>query len=157
MPKSLELNRQKGSILAGVLALSVAMTAVAGGYVLMAGNTAGRRLDSQEDLRLHYAAEAGMLVGVRWLKEYGPEYIQNKLWTDTVRISGPEYRIDNCPVSVVLFLTAGGWYRFRSLATLGDKRDTLAITLDVNSSQPGIPKSHPWTDNWQESYRLAKP
>lgn len=173
MPKPFELSNQKGSVLAGVLALSIAMTAIAGGYVVLSGNTAGRRLDAMEDLRLHYAAEAGAQLGVRWLKEYEPKYYSNwssddkiqypPLWTNPIPIIQDGINIDDFFVSVWLdtILNPGGppSFKLRSEATRGPDKETLVITWRINSANPGTSpaKSKPFLDNWVESYKPGKP
>lgn len=169
MPESFELKGQRGSILAGVLALTMAMTAIAGGYILMSGNTAGRRLDAMDDLRLHNAAEAGALLGMRWLKEHDAKYYGKNptIWDKEVPITPTDFSIDNIGVQVkaVPTPTGPGIFQINSQATSMDQKEILVITWSINSAaapDPADPtnngfKSTPYTDNWIETYKPRTP
>lgn len=50
----------------------MAMTIAAGGLIMMASNAAGLEISSSDDQQLHYAAEAGMQMGIRWTRNYLP-------------------------------------------------------------------------------------
>jgi hypothetical protein len=164
MPESCELKGQKGSILVGVLALSIAMTTIAGGYILVSGNTASRRLDAMDDLRLHYAAEGGAQLGLRWLKAYDSTYYGRKptVWDEEVRITPDNFQIDNFGVQVKAVPTPPSSavpFKIVSQATSMDKKNTLVISWSINSAtdqHPADPAhnyiSIPYTDNWVETY-----
>jgi hypothetical protein len=169
MPESFQLKNQRGSILAGVLALTMAMTAIAGGYILMSGNTAGRRLDSIDDLRLHNAAEAGALLGMRWLKEYEAKYYGEAppVWDTEVPITPADYEIDNIKVQVKAVHTPAGpgIFQINSRAISLDQKETLVITWAINSADDlsaadqatkGY-KSTNATDRWVETYLPGNP
>jgi hypothetical protein len=154
------------------MALSVAMTAVAGGYVLMAGNSAGVRIDSMNYQRIHYAAEAGAMLGMRWLREYpankyskqgAAEPRTNPEWTDPITLTPTGYTMDGLELIVKAVPSLDdprGDFQIVSEATFGNHRDTVVITWGVtsgnnNGSPP--PVSTNTSDFWYETYKPGKP
>ncbi len=135
------INNQRGSILVGVLALSLAMTIVAGGYLLVVANGNKDAELATKDLGLYYSADAGLLRGVRWMRSqnptyFGPSWTSNLLLTDS-----PEETetIDGIRVKVVLY--APPLQQLKCTATRGAGYDTLIMIWRFDGAVPTVTTS----------------
>lgn len=70
MQKHPELRRQRGSVLAGVIVLSMIMTLAAGGFVLASSFVTGTQLDVKNIRLLQFAGESAAQMGVRHMRNY---------------------------------------------------------------------------------------
>jgi hypothetical protein len=92
---------QRGSILAGVLAMSMVMSLSAAGLLLVAANSR-----NDEDMAFRRAgcyldAESGLMLGAAWLKIKGTGYIsQNQGWGGNLK-TFPAILLDNKSVVTV--------------------------------------------------------
>jgi hypothetical protein len=64
------LINQKGSILVGVVAISLMMTAAAGGFLVLAGNSSGDSEDYSNELAFRYAAESALVMGAACIRAH---------------------------------------------------------------------------------------
>src|SRR4051812_13279010 len=80
MPQQQPMKSQKGSVLVGMVALSAVLTMVAGGYLFATANSGSEVEKSADENGLHYAAETGMQIGVRWMRNYYPTFF-NETWS----------------------------------------------------------------------------
>ncbi len=159
---------QRGSVLAGVIALSLVMTLAAAGLITMSANTSIAEISSGADLQLHYAAEAGALLGVCWARNYAPVKIADNTWPtpDTTTITrGPLSdgweNIDGFQVKVVMLkppIAGAGpevLHRLQVRARDGVNRGVLKISWDIVgvNIEPGDPlRCNPVRANWKEIY-----
>ena len=67
--QELAMKPQQGSILVGVIALSLFMTMAAAGFIALAGSSSNEETNFWNDMRRFRVAESGLLMGVRWLRE----------------------------------------------------------------------------------------
>jgi hypothetical protein len=165
------MQSQRGSILVGVIALSMAMTLAAGGLIVMSINTAKDESGSATDIQLHYAAESAMQMAAYWLKYYNASDIEDRDWmkpefvlTSTGLIDNPGYAtIEGMQVKVTLIANTTGDapHTLQALAKDGVNKEILRITWDVVSAaaiagadpnNPYIEKSNITMRNWKESY-----
>jgi hypothetical protein len=130
---------QKGSVLVGVLALSVAMTVAAGGFILLAANTAKDGTRILEDRALHYAAESATYMGIRWVRSYS--YLPSEMpvtWDDSLVLTpgADGWTVMDDAWVKVKFVDdpggGGGHFAIKTWATMGAGRDTLLIIWQIN-------------------------
>jgi|GEM_PF-7122899 len=151
------MKSQRGSILVGVIGLSLVMTVAATGLVMITTNSANVAEYRQGDVDIHAAAEAGMQMGVAWIRNYHPNEIDS--YGGSQRISPTDFVILNGYTvndSITCLLPpAVPECRLIVTATLGPQHDSLTITWDmVNSPMPGGPTPFnctPTMSNWQET------
>jgi hypothetical protein len=135
------MNRQKGSILIGVMAMSVAMTVAASGLILLSANTDMGGSANLESMALRNAAESGAQMGVRWIRNYLETDIPTT-WNDSLVLTpGVDgfMNLDGIKVKVKFVDdpgAGGGHFAVKTWATYGPKRDTLEIIWQVNSLNP---------------------
>lgn len=145
------MKNQRGSVLVGVIGISIAMSVAAGGFILLSGNTAKIETDSKANLQLHYAAESGMYMGVRWIKEHA----STTTWPNYMVLTpgGESFTsMDGSKVKVTFekVLACAGCYVLASFATAGTGTDTLKIVWQINSITNVLNKAYPWMDFWKE-------
>ncbi|MDQ3001794.1 MAG: hypothetical protein M3Y08_11105 [Fibrobacterota bacterium] len=154
------IKRQKGSVLVGVLALSVAMTVAAGGLIMLAANTAKDGSQILEDRALHYVAESATYMGVRWVRSY----LQTEIpvtWDDSLVLTpgADGFTVMDDVWVKVKFVDdpggGGGHFAIKTWATLGAGRDTLLIIWQINSlgtptSGSGL-NSNAYLADWTET------
>lgn len=140
---------QRGSILAGVVGLTVGLTAALAGFLVMATNSNRLEADSESETQLHYAAESAMEMGLRWLRTYPGEptplhltdddwptnpVVLNSANNDPAAAANNYTTMDGAQVKVVFFANhsgAGEKHAIRCFATFGSGRDTLEINYYV--------------------------
>ena len=149
------MNTEKGSVLVGVLAISIVMTLAAGGFILVAGNSSKDIQVSESDLSLHYAAESGANLGVAWIREQPAE--SHVSWDGSISLNTePDgyTNINGVQVRISVEGVAGGTplRRVRCSATKGLNMNVLVITWDVLSVTANGAKCTPVLANWTESY-----
>jgi hypothetical protein len=137
---------QRGSVLVGVLALSLVMTIAASSYIMLSTNSAKDALSAGTDKQLFYAAESGMNIALRWIRGYShvnliARTIPNNL-TLTKGTNG--YQSLNGALVKVILLWGGpgeGLYTIKSIAYSEATHDTLRITQFVSNpiAGPGAP------------------
>ena len=152
------MNGQNGSVLAGVLSISVALSLVAGGFVAVVAEKSNQETTAISNLQVQYAAEAGMLMGLRWTRYYPFASIDEPTFAaNLVLTPGTDgfQNMDGIYVKVV-FLSGGlGVHVMQSFATLGTHQDTVELTWQMN--HPG--SSTPITlnlDRWVETFHPGK-
>lgn len=152
------MKNQRGSVLVGVIGISIAMSVAAGGFILLSANTAGTEVRSATNLRLHYAAESGIFMGVRWVKTHN---FVGTAWPSYLVITPDEESfttIDGIKVKVTFETGAagGGNYQLRSVATQGDNMEKVEVSWQINSFNPDAAnKAVPSLQNWKETYTPA--
>ncbi|MBW8888366.1 MAG: hypothetical protein JF616_11480 [Fibrobacteres bacterium] len=145
---------QRGSILAGVVGLTVGITAAIAGFLVVAGNTTRLEADSESDIQLHYAAQSAMVMGLRWLRSYpdpsippnghlgddnwpAQPIVLNSPGNNDTAITANNYSaMDGAQVKVVFSATPTEFehHKLRCLATMGSGKDTLEINYYVKSA-----------------------
>ena len=149
------MKNQQGSILVGILALSLVMTMAAGGFILLSGNTTNRVSMSQQNLQLHYAAEAGIHLAVRWTRNYPIDKINDVTWADpldlTTGLNGYDI-LNGYKIKVTIFNGGAGTHWLKSFAIGPDHTDSLEITQQINIATvaPAPFKSTPALSKWIE-------
>jgi hypothetical protein len=163
---------QRGSVLVGVIALSLAMTLAAGGLMVMSINTAKDESGSATDIQLHYAAESAMHMAAYWLKYSAADDLENRNWNKPsfVLTSTSEFHDDpgyatiegmQVKVSLIANATGDAPHSLQALAKDGVNKGILKITWDMVSADaiagadpddPYTPKSNIIMRNWKESY-----
>ena len=129
------MNPQRGSILAGVVGLTAGLSAVVAGFLAIATTTNRVETDSEADMKTHYAAEAGMHMGIRWLRTYPKDKTSLPDWpASPIAINnafGTYSDFEGVQVKVIFQSSAGEYqnHKLRSLATLGPGRDTVEISM----------------------------
>ena len=158
MQESVQLNGQRGSVLAGVLMLSVAFSLVAGGFVASVADKANQETAAISNLQVQYAAESGMLMGLRWARTYpfasihDPNFAANLVLTPG---SNGFQDIDGISVKVV-FLPGGlGVHTMQSFATTGAHKDTVELTWQMNDPDNSSPINLN-LDRWVETFHPGK-
>lgn len=63
------IGNPRGSVLVGVVAFSILMAIAAGGYMNLTGSTVNHEVAALDEDKALYAAESGLLVGGRWLRD----------------------------------------------------------------------------------------
>jgi hypothetical protein len=171
------MSKQRGSVLIGVMALSLLMTIAASGFILVTANTANDGLGSAANRQLHYAAESGLYLGIRWARSYDvgdPAVLtidDPTWWADGLVLTKDQYGtagfadIDGMSVMVILGPDpAGGRHRLTSLATAGPGQDTLEIFQAINFATQGDRSGSgdasilcsPAMDKWVETVHPGK-
>jgi hypothetical protein len=140
------MNGQQGSILAGVVGLTVGITAALAAFLVVAGSSNRLEADSESETQLHYSAQSAMTMGLRWLRIFPDTKTNDLTWPATAvclnSMPGNFTIMDGVWVKVVFFATPGEYqnHRIRCFATMGSGRDTLEInyylaSTDMNSSK----------------------
>jgi hypothetical protein len=158
MPRQ-SLKNQKGSILVGVILLSLAMTIAAAGFLLYVSNGSKDMDLAAQDIALHNAAESGMLMGVRWLREHPKADLMGGLVDVLLTDTAGEYTtLDGYQIKV--WLKGNPNRLLQCIATKGFGEDSLGITWhvedDVRSgpdSLTGPLRSSPNLTNWTETLK----
>ncbi len=158
MPRQ-SLKNQKGSILVGVILLSLAMTIAAAGFLLYVSNGSKDTDQAVQDMALYNAAESGMLMGVRWMRGQTKAGLEaglvDRLLSDTV---GEYAFIDGYRVRV--WLQGNPNRLLKCLATKGPREDTLGITWHIKDTVARGPDwpagpllSSPDLNNWKDTLK----
>ena len=163
------MKRQRGSVLVGVVALSLAMTIAAGGLIVMSANSALSDVDATKDLELRLAAEAGMQMGLQWTRYYSVADLNDPAWMapgfvltyESLGVPGFE-DFDGTKVKVSLLSNAmgGGFAHYvEALAKEDNGPGILRITCNVIAEPAVSPPasyipiiSHPQLLDWKETY-----
>jgi hypothetical protein len=143
------MNSQRGSTLAGVLALSTIMLTAAGGLLLIEANVGNDEANAWDESRLLYGAESGIMMGARWIR-VGTASDINSMAVGTLPIT-PEpdhWTTDDLVKVIVVVENDGTVKRLRSKATLG--KDTAQITWDISSASGAAPLTLSMT-NWKDT------
>jgi hypothetical protein len=129
---------EKGSVLAPVIAFSVLIFLAIGGYMGLARHVVTLEIDELNDAKAFLAAESGLLIGTRWLREEAN-------WTryKSTGYPGSVYHgtINNLTVSVTITLELSGDLLIKSIASGGDLQYSKALSWTVtpmNWNDPGI-------------------
>jgi hypothetical protein len=152
------MKNQRGSVLVGVIGISIAMSVAAGGFILLSSNTAGIEVGSATNLQLHYAAESGIFMGVRWVKAHNNA---GTAWPNyqVITPGGESFTtIDGIKVKVTFEVGApgGGAYQLKSVATPGSGMEMVEVSWQINSFNPDAAgKAVPSLQNWKETYTPA--
>jgi hypothetical protein len=153
------MSGQRGSVLVGVLAISLILTVAASGYLFVMGNTGKDELANANDQTLHYAAESAMYMAVKWVRGHSKAFHADTWDGSLVLTPGTDgySNIDGILARVVITGLPGGppLRRLRCYATAGSGKDTLVLTwlldrVDQDLSDPL--RCIPFLSNWQESY-----
>ncbi len=168
MPQPLSRqNRQKGSTLITVVALSTVMTMAAGGFMLVVSN-AGKDLDTGDSgAALHYVAESAIILGARWIRchdststVFDPTTTTSLVITPGVwkSLYGASIRVSFDPGSPLY--PAGPLRTLNCAATFGTGKDTVFISWDMNNLplHDADPVTHckPVLSNWRETVHPGK-
>lgn len=148
------------------MAISLAMTVAAGGFIAMAGNNSVTEIGSGRDQQLHYAAEAGAQLGVRWARTYLNTEIGDPGWPAVMPFAitaGDDgwVTLNGMQVKVILLPGPGGpdpedvQHVLRVLAKDDFNQGTLEINWDISDVQadgvaPIFCKFE--LSNWREIY-----
>ncbi|MBN2038151.1 MAG: hypothetical protein JW768_15525, partial [Chitinispirillaceae bacterium] len=131
-------NGQKGSILISVVAFITLMTIAMGGFLGVARNMVVQETVGFNDDRAFLAAESGLLIGTRWLRESN-----NWLQYKSSGYAGNVYQeqINGYDVTVTVFVDANGRLRIRSITCGLDLPYAKALSWSVseaNWNNPGV-------------------
>lgn len=162
------MRRQRGSVLVGVIALSLSMTLIAGGVIVMSVNSSTDEANSRRDIQMHYAAESGMQMGLYWARYYEKIDLEDPDWkkpeyvlSQTDNHGTPGFAdINGMKVRVALVARVGGAGPPHTLEVLvkdGINPGILKVTWDINSADAFTDadhdvKSRPSASNWKETY-----
>ncbi len=147
------MRSQRGSVLAGVLGLSVVMAIAAGGMIVASGNAGNLTSASNQDLSLHYAAESGMLMGARWIRTHTQTTYASPLWTTgTLDLTGGYSLLDGFQVKTWIEHISGGIDTLRTRAFLEGGKDTLQLSWTVDAVGNAADPNRPILSNWKEKY-----
>jgi len=157
------MKRQRGSILAGVVGLTVVVTAALGGFLVMVGSSNRIEADSETETQLHYAAESAMDMGLRWLRTYPVTKTNVSNWPAapiTLNSATGDFTLqDGAWVKVIFSASPAEFeaHKLRCFATLGSGRDTLeinyylALTTQVQEDEGGTTLYGLATAQWRET------
>lgn len=160
MPQPGSLKGQRGSALAAVLGLSVAISLAAGSYLLVVTN-ADRNSDLlEQDGALTFAAESGVLLGARYITRHDSLDFAALAVGTPYSLAGWS-PMDGFQVKVDLHkVTAPNRFAVESWATRGAGGDTLVARMDVlitlDADGPADDSCVIALSNWQTSLRLAQ-
>jgi hypothetical protein len=151
---------QRGSILIGVLAMSLIMTVAAGGMMFVAANSGNDEQGSAENLTLHYTAESGIYLGLKWIRGHDSVFHDTHK-AETMVLTLPEDGydlIDGINLRVVLKPHPDGLPK-RTLETTAfydGAKDTLVVKWAVEIRRAlgldSLTRSRSILSQWQESY-----
>jgi hypothetical protein len=129
------LKRQRGSILAATVGLSVVLSAAAAGFILVSGQVRGGDVDAINRAKLYYSAESGLLMGTRRvLKTWRSVDMRSSFFASTTYVSGPTKDVDGVRDSVVMIKNvATGAFSIVCWATHSYPSDTVRLTWAVKS------------------------
>lgn len=68
------MNNQSGSVLAGIVAMTLIISIAGSSLLLLTANVSNDETDQLEKTKLQYASESGVLMGVRWLRNQNVSY-----------------------------------------------------------------------------------
>ena len=150
-----------------MVALSAVMTLAAGGYLLFTANGNKDQDLASKDISLHYAAESGMQMGVRWMRCHWKEYF-DPTWAESQIITqfGDFETLDGFQVKVTITGNPTAPHiplrTLVCLATRGYGEDTLKIAwqMDATPTDDVVGASthcKPVMSNWQETLYPGKP
>lgn len=145
MPSRQLISNQTGSILATVMGLSLVLTAAATGYLAYAANSAASGSDDAVHAQTFHAAESGLHLGVRWCKafhytKYSAQWADDLTLTRTPLGSPGWAEMDGARVLVVFDRPGdgiGGHNWLTSYATMGDGRDTVKLSMQIDGADDG--------------------
>jgi hypothetical protein len=129
------LRRESGSVLVGVVTVAILMGIASVGYLTMTGTTVNNEAEGLDNERAFFAAESGLLVGTRWLRDsanwYGlPSGVTNVYDTSMNGMAIDVDVVSSSGVVVVQSDAVGGILTYT-------KR--LSWTVDVsNPYRPGV-------------------
>jgi len=156
------MKNQRGSILIGVLAMSLIMTVAAGGLLFVASNSGNDEQRSAEDVTLHYAAESAIYLGLRWIRYHGWTF-HDAHKSETMVLTWPETDyalIDDVKVRVVLKPNGLPKRTLEATAFSDISKDTLVVGWSVDTIRTALDdplRSKPILSNWYEYYLPAIP
>jgi hypothetical protein len=144
------------------------MSLAAGGFVVLSANTSDESSSAQELFELQNAAEAGIIMAVRWLQEHpinagDPGTLHN--WDDTLIITdkiGDFNEMCGKQVKVTILSTPSSTvqdYILKSYSTVGDVGPAYEMEWKVNSLFDGTApnKSNANLGDLNEKYYPATP
>lgn len=106
----MRLRAQRGSILAGTIALCLVLSAGAAGVLAVAGAWNSQRTAGFDRLKLMLAAESGILIGARWMRQVVTEGSLSGYTGEYPVSSGGYVSLDGVDVKVTLEFTGGVHY-----------------------------------------------
>jgi hypothetical protein len=108
-PLSRSLGSQHGSALLGAIALSIVFGMMAMGYLQVTTNAANDEQQALIDLRAFYAAESGLQMGTRWVRE-GGNFDQTQMMGEGASLTDviPNLTINQFPVQVNIVRQGSG-------------------------------------------------
>jgi hypothetical protein len=154
---------QRGSVLVAVMGISLILTAAAAGYLAIGASAGGANAANYRLTQTRLAAESGLVLGIRWFKQYPFGSVTNPLWaTNMVLTPGTQgwMPVDGIQVKVVEQNLGGGSQRLvTSSATAGPGMDTVLLTLKITGANqivganPGDPQTNYTGDlnTWTET------
>lgn len=173
MPQQYEMKRQKGSVLAGILVLSLVMTMAAGGYIVTAGFLLTNEEDAFEIRDLQACGESVAQLAVRYMRDvpvdnlYGPSSMANGVivgitpgypgWTQlqntstSAALGNPTFKAD--------YTKSNSRVHVRTWTTFPSGSDTLFISWRLDTAVTGGPYSMSilTLKNWKDSLIAYRP
>lgn len=150
----LVMKGQRGSVLAGIVALSSIMTLAATGLILVASNVTSVESEALRSYQAFNSAESGRALGVRWLREKNVAWFDALPSPDTVVITPGLYQnLDGCNVLVRLRVSgsiAPYTKTLEVLSTPGGTSDTVKVSWAVNSVVTSAPLTKVDMANWSQ-------
>ncbi|MBN1128173.1 MAG: hypothetical protein JXA71_04270 [Chitinispirillaceae bacterium] len=129
---------EKGAVLAPIIAFSVLIILAIGGFMGLARNVINLEIAELNDDRAFLAAESGLLIGTRWLRDQANwnQYHQTGY-------SGPVYQgtVNSLSVTVTITKEPNGDLLIQSIASGGELRYSKALSWTVTPadwSDPGV-------------------
>jgi hypothetical protein len=129
-------NSQKGSVLVAVLAFVMLITIATAGFLGLARNVVSQEVIELNDDKAFLAAESGLLIGTRWLRE-----ANNWLQYKNTGYAGSLYQseINGYMVTVTVAVDGNGKLRIRSRTTGGILPYSKTLSWTVSEANWGNP------------------
>jgi hypothetical protein len=160
------LINQKGSILVGVVALSLMMTVAAGGFLILAGNSSGDSEDYSSELAFRYAAESALVMGAACIRAHSKSMYDGP-WSggDTQVLTpspGPDgySSFNGIQARVSIHRSPGVPDTLKCIAKPISNTGTLILTWTIERVDVDPMNSTlciPILSNWSESYQPGSP
>lgn len=139
-PLPLKLRGQRGSILVGVIGLSLVLTMAAAGYILTVGLAHAEEAENQKTTILYAAAESGLMMGADYvMRNWSATSMKAGSFAPTHNISGPTPSMynwvdadDGARITVYLSKSSDT-LRIISLARLDMPSDTVRLEWMIDS------------------------
>ncbi len=136
------MNGQRGSVLAGVMGLSIILTLAGMGYLMVLSHAQSQGENLERDMRLRNAAESALIVGTRYAMEgWRPSYYNST--SATINLISPGWiEMDGARINLYLDRRTTP-IRIICQATLLEGSDTLELTWSVDSAVAATSSTYP--------------